>query len=120
MPKYCPINVLCSVGVMRIEGGEMDENEEVDTRLRKTMQLIELIGLYRELAMMARDVGEFLGRCAETIWSNGDEDLVEWNKRKGDRMYQLGEVYEGEVIELKRHVHELVETLDELLNLCIN
>lgn len=41
IPKFCLINVLYSIGVMRIDGGEKACNEEVDARSRKTMLSIE-------------------------------------------------------------------------------
>ena len=78
---------------MKIDGGKEDGNEAVDVKSRKAMQLIELLKHYTRLALMARDTSEFLGRHAEISWSNGDEDSVDWNERKGDRMYYLSELY---------------------------
>ena len=85
----------------------------------RAMRLIELIRQYRELALTARDAGEFLGRRAEVSWEQEEEDLVEWNEWKEDGLYQLVEFYEG-VIKLKRILQELTKTSDKPLALNIN
>lgn len=118
--KYRLINQLFSIGTMRIDGGKKDGNEQMDIQYRKGIELIELVKHYTELARTIRDAGEFLRRCAEISWSNGNEDLVEWNERKGDKMYHLVDLYDEEVVKLKRRLHELIQTSDELLTLRIN
>ena len=45
-------------------------------------------------------------------WEHGEEDLVEWKERKGDGLYQMVELFEEEVIKLKRRLQELFETSD--------
>ena len=40
---------------------------------------------------MAREAGSHLGRSAVMWWRHGDEDMVEWNERKGDHMIKMAE-----------------------------
>ena len=82
--NFCLIKYICSIGIVRIDGGETVENVEMDAKSRKAMHLINIIKQkYRELTLTARDAGEFLGRWEEINWENGEEDLVEWSERNG-------------------------------------
>ena len=87
---------------------------------KKNEAFIKLIKQYKELALIARDAGKFLGRRAVTMWKNGEEDLSEWSEQRGDASYQLVDFYERGVIELKRLSVELIETSDEPLIVDIN
>ena len=53
-------------------------------------------------------------------WEDGEEDLVEWNERKGDVLYQMVEFYEEGVVKLKHRLQELIETSDTPLTVNIN
>ena len=79
-----------------------------------------MIKQYQKLALTTRDAGEFLGRRAETTWEHDEEELSEWNERKGDVLYQLVTFYEKEVIRLKPLFQELIETSDHPFTLNIN
>ena len=62
IPNFSLLSILCSVVIMRKDGGEKVENVEMDAKSRKAMCLLELIKQYTKLALTARDAGEFLGR----------------------------------------------------------
>ena len=47
---------------------------------RKTMHFIKVMKQYKELGLIARDFGKFLGRREVTMWENGEEDLSEWSE----------------------------------------
>ena len=93
---------------------------ELDSKSEKAMQFIKLIKQAKELAPTARDAGRFLARRAVTTWENGEEDLSEWNERRGESFYQLANYYEKRVLKLKRLLVELIETSDEPLIVNIN
>ena len=120
IPISCLISILWSVGISRINGGEKIGNVEIDAKSKKAMHMIESIKLYKELALPARDAGEFLGRRAEVSWEHGEEDLIKCNERKGDGLYQMIEFYEVGVIKLKRRLHELIKTWDRPRTININ
>ena len=54
------------------------------------------------------------------MWEHDQEDLSEWSERKGDALYQLANYYEKRVLNLKRLLKEMIETLDQPLTLPIN
>ena len=59
------------------------------------MHFISLIKQYQEIALTARDAGEFLGRRAKVTWENGEGELSEWSERKGNVLCQLADYYEN-------------------------
>ena len=120
IPEFCLIKSLCSLGNWGIKYEEANGYVEMSAKSKKAMHFIKLIKQYKELALTARDAGKFLGRRAVTIWENGEEDLSERSKQRGDRLYQLVNFYERGVIKLKRLLIELIETSDEPLTVNIN
>ena len=62
---------------------------QMDANSKKAMHFIGFIKQYEELAVTARDAGEFLERRVEITWEHGDEDVIELSKRKWDVLYQL-------------------------------
>ena len=71
IPEFCLIKTLCSVGIWRVEDEEAIGYVQMDAKSKKTMHFIKLIKQYKKLALIARDVGKFLGRRAVTMWENG-------------------------------------------------
>ena len=69
-------------------------NVHMDANSKKAMHFISLTKQYQELALTARDAGEFLGRRAEITWEHGEGNLIERSERKGDALYQLADYYE--------------------------
>ena len=68
---------------------------EVMSRERAAF-LIEKINQCNYLVRMAKGVGGHLARSSVVSWRRGDEDLVKWNERKGDQMYEITDFYEKE------------------------
>ena len=93
---------------------------EMSAKTKKAMVLINLIKDYRELALTARDCGEFFGNMMGIDWELGDGDRSEWDQRKGDDIYQVAYEYEEQVVKLKRRLLDLVESSDEPLSVPIN
>ena len=120
IPEFCLIKSLYSLGNWGIKYEEANGYVEMSAKSKKAMHFIKLIKQYKELALIARDVGKFLGRRAVTMWENGEEDLSERSEQRGDRLYQLVNFYERGVIKLKRLLIELIETSDEPLTVNIN
>ena len=118
--KFCPIKALCSIGIWRVKDEEAIGYVEMDAKSTKAMHFIKLTKQYKELALIARDAGKFLGRRAVTMWENGEEDLSEWTERRGDGLCQFVDFYERGVIKLKRLLVELIETSGEPLTVDIN
>ena len=65
IPEFRLINTLCSLGNCIIDDEEAIGNAEMDANSKKAMHFISLIKQYQDLALTARDAGEFLGRRAE-------------------------------------------------------
>ena len=84
IPEFCPIKILCSVGIRRIIDEEAIGYMEMDAKSKKAMLFIKLLKQYKELALTARGAGKFLGRRAVTMWENGEEDLSERSEQRGD------------------------------------
>ena len=93
---------------------------EMEAKPKRTMHFIKLIKPNKELALIAQDVGKFHGRRAVTMWENHEEDLSQWSEQKGGALYELGNYYEKRVLNLKRILVELIETLDEPFIVNIN
>ena len=96
--KFCLIKTLCSVDISRVEDEKAIGYVEMNAKSKKVMHFIKFIKQYKELALMARDAGKFLGRRAVIIWENGEEYLSEWSERGGDGLYQLVNSYERGVM----------------------
>ena len=114
IPRFCLIKTLYSVGNWIIEDEEAIGNVQMDTNCKKAMHFITLIKQYQELALIACDAGEFLGRRSEITWEHGEGELREWSESKGDVLYQLGNYCENRVLNLKRLLKELIQTQTNL------
>ena len=71
------------LGVLGKNGGRKSKFCEDVTRKERAEFLIEIINQYGNLAKTAKEVVSHLGRRVVTSWSNGDDDMAEWNERKG-------------------------------------
>ena len=120
IPEFCLIKILCSVGIWTVTDEEAIGYMEMDAKSKKAMHFVKLIKQYKELALTARDAGNFLGRREVTMWENGEEDLSERSEQRGNNLYQLVDFYERGVIKLKRLLVDLIETSDEPLTVDIN
>ena len=49
------------------------------------------------------------------ITSNGDEDIVEWNERKGDQMYELAEFCKMEAAKASNELYKIIDSLDLIM-----
>ena len=43
IPEFCLLNIICSISIMRIDGGEAIGNVEMDGKSEKAMHFINLI-----------------------------------------------------------------------------
>ena len=120
IPEFCLIKSLCPVGNLGIDNEEAIRNMQMDANSQKAMYFISLIKQCQELALTARDAGEFLRRRAKITWEHGQEDPSDWSEGKGDDLYQLGNDYENKVLNLKRLLKERIETSNQPLALPIN
>ena len=93
---------------------------KVDANSKKSMHFISLIKQCQELALTARDAGNFIERRQITKWERVKEDLSEWSQQKWDDLYQLDDYYEKRVFNLKRLLKELIETSYQPLTLPMN
>ena len=57
---------------------------------------------------------------AEIDWELSDDDMSEWDERKNDVMHEVVSEYEEQVIKLRRHLSDLIESSDEPLMIPIN
>ena len=71
-------------GMKRKSGGETREDDEEVEKKEKAINLIEGIKIYKELAITEREARVYFGRSVVTGWHHGDEEMVEWSKRKVD------------------------------------
>lgn len=55
-------------------------------------------------------VGGHLGRSVLASWCGGDEDLVEWNQRKGHQMYEMAQFYEREAAKASNKLHNIIDS----------
>ena len=93
---------------------------QMDANSKQAMHFISLIKQYQELAVIACDADQFLGRRAEIIWGHGEGDLSEQSEQKWGVLYQSVDYYEKRVLNLKRLLKELIDTSDKPLTLPIN
>ena len=67
IPEFCLIKKLCSVGIWRVEDEEAIGHVKMNAKSKKAMHFIRLIKQYKELALTARDAGNFFERRAVTM-----------------------------------------------------
>ena len=48
-------------------------------------------------------------------WHRGDEDMAEWNERKGDQMYEMAEFYEKEAGKPSNERHNIIDSSDLIM-----
>ena len=65
IPEFCLIKIICLEGNLRIDEEEAIGNVQMDANSKKATHFISLIKQCQELALTARETGEFLRRRAE-------------------------------------------------------
>lgn len=117
-PNTIPISLVLIIFLLRMMDNDYERKskfcEEV-TRKERPEFLIETINRCNNSARMAKEVGGHLARSPLTSWRNGDEDMVEWNERKGDRMYEMAEYYEKEAAKASRKLHTIIVSSDPIM-----
>ena len=88
---------------------------KMNATTKEAIVLVNLIRSYRELALTARDCGGFFVEMMGIDWELGDGNKSEWDQRKGDDLYQVVYGCEEQVVKLKHHLLNFIETLDEPL-----
>ena len=86
---------------------------KMNAKMKKAIVLVNLIKDCRKLALSACYCGKFFGNMKGIDWELGDSDRSEWDKRKGDVLYQLVNEYEEQVVELRRCLLDLIDSSDE-------
>lgn len=64
---------------------------------------------------MAKEVGNYFGRNVVPLWRNGDEDMIEWNKRKGGHMFEIAECYERGRAKASNELYRIISSLDPMM-----
>ena len=67
------------------------------------------------LVRTPREVGRHFGRSAVALGRGGDEDMVEWNERKGHQMYEMADFYEKEAAKTSNELHNIIDCLDPIM-----
>lgn len=49
------------------------------------------------------------------LWRNGDEDMIEWNKRKGGHIFEIAECYERERAKASNELYRIISSLDLMM-----
>ena len=92
----------------------MEEQARIVMR-EKAKFLIKGICQYNNLDITSKKVGRHLKRSAVTWWRIGNHQMGEWNGRKGDRLYNMYERYEGEAAKASNAFHKIMDSLDPVM-----
>ena len=120
IPKFCLMKIIYLVGNWWIDDEEAIGNMQIDANCKKALHFISLIKQCRELALTTHKASQILRRRAWIMWEHIEGDLREWSQHKGDVLYQLANYCEKRVLNLKRLMKELIQTLHSLPTLPIN